>query len=190
LAFIGGDWTMRASGKMLEYMDLLWLLGSLSSLYRRPFDAKLIEQDFPPPYSLDTFHEAARALGYKTGGCSTANLDWLKLPLPAIAFLRAAPETGQGQATHEGYQTDIGECGSGLSGGQRQRIAIAWAQLKRPKIVLFDAAVSNLNQQTAEHFARTINKLKGRVTMWFITYQIPRGAQVDEVIELGTKITR
>lgn len=89
-----------------------------------------------------------------------------------------------------GYQTEIGERGTGLSGGQRQRIAIARALLKRPKILVFDEAVSNLDQQTAEHFAKTINKLKGKVTMLFITHQIPRGLAVDEVIELGTNITR
>ena len=85
----------------------------------------------------------------------------------------------------EGYQTEIGERGTGLSGGQKQRIAIARALLKRPKILIFDEAVSNLDQQTAEHFAKTINKLKGKVTMLFITHQIPRGLQVDEVIRLG-----
>ena len=84
-----------------------------------------------------------------------------------------------------GYQTEIGERGTGLSGGQRQRIAIARALLKRPKILIFDEAVSNLDQHTAEHFAKTINKLKGQVTMLFITHQIPRGLMVDEVIQLG-----
>jgi len=86
---------------------------------------------------------------------------------------------------NDGYQTEIGERGTGLSGGQKQRIAIARALLKRPKILVFDEAVSNLDQQTAEHFARTINKLKGKVTMLFITHQIPRGLAVDEVIQLG-----
>ena len=94
------------------------------------------------------------------------------------------------ETLNDGYQTEIGERGTGLSGGQRQRIAIARALLKRPKILVFDEAVSNLDTQTAEHFARTINKLKGKVTMLFITHQIPRGLAVDEVIELGTKTTR
>jgi len=84
-----------------------------------------------------------------------------------------------------GYQTEVGERGTGLSGGQRQRIAIARALLKRPKILIFDEAVSNLDQQTAEQFAKTINKLKGKVTMIFITHQVPRGLMVDEVVELG-----
>ena len=50
---------------------------------------------------------------------------------------------------------------------------------------MFDEAVSNLDSQTAEHFAKTINKLKGKVTMIFITHQIPRGLQVDEVFSFG-----
>jgi len=84
-----------------------------------------------------------------------------------------------------GYQTEIGERGVGLSGGQRQRIAIARALLKQPRILIFDEAVSNLDLATAEHFARTVNTLKGKVTMIFITHQIPRGLHVDEVISLG-----
>ncbi len=85
----------------------------------------------------------------------------------------------------QGYQTPVGENGIGLSGGQRQRIAIARALLKRPYVLIFDEAVSNLDQATAEHFAGTINKLKGKVTMLFITHQLPKALQVDEVIEFG-----
>jgi subfamily B ATP-binding cassette protein HlyB/CyaB len=81
----------------------------------------------------------------------------------------------------QGYQTEIGERGTGLSGGQRQRLAIARALLRKPGILIFDEAVSNLDQATAEQFARTVNSLKGKVTMVFITHQIPRGLQVDEV---------
>ena len=42
-----------------------------------------------------------------------------------------------------------------------------------------------LDQQTAEHFAQTINRLKGTVTMIFITHQVPKGLQVDEVVNMG-----
>ena len=38
---------------------------------------------------------------------------------------------------------------------------------------------------TAEHFAQTINRIKGKVTMIFITHQVPKGLQVDEVVNMG-----
>ena len=84
----------------------------------------------------------------------------------------------------EGYQTQIGEHGTGLSGGQKQRLAIARALLRQPNI-----AASNLDQHTAEQFAQTINKLKGKVTILFITHQLPKGLAVDEAILLGKETT-
>jgi subfamily B ATP-binding cassette protein HlyB/CyaB len=88
------------------------------------------------------------------------------------------------EALPKGYQTEIGERGAGLSGGQRQRLAIARALLKRPKILVFDEATSALDSETAESFARTINALKGKVTMLFITHAMPRSLRIDEVIHM------
>jgi subfamily B ATP-binding cassette protein HlyB/CyaB len=85
----------------------------------------------------------------------------------------------------QGYQTTIGEGGSGLSGGQRQRIAIARALLKRPPILVFDEATSNLDTQTAESFVRTVNRLAGQATVLFITHHLPVDACVDKVVHIG-----
>jgi subfamily B ATP-binding cassette protein HlyB/CyaB len=85
----------------------------------------------------------------------------------------------------QGYRTEVGERGAGLSGGQKQRIAIARALLKRPKVLLFDEATSNLDQATAENFARTINTLRGKVTMLFIAHQLPGQLRVDRVFRIG-----
>ena len=89
------------------------------------------------------------------------------------------------EALPQGYQTALGEHGVGLSGGQRQRIAIARALLKNPRVLIFDEATSNLDNPTAESFAQTVNQLKGKVTLLFIAHQLPRGLQVDEVIQFG-----
>jgi subfamily B ATP-binding cassette protein HlyB/CyaB len=89
------------------------------------------------------------------------------------------------QSLPQGYQTEIGEKGAGLSGGQKQRIAIARALLKRPKILIFDEATSNLDLATAEAFAKTINQIKGQATMIFIAHHLPKGLQVDGVVQMG-----
>jgi subfamily B ATP-binding cassette protein HlyB/CyaB len=88
----------------------------------------------------------------------------------------------------QGYQTEIGERGVGLSGGQKQRLAIARALLKRPKILIFDEATSSLDSHTAEHFAATINQLKGRVTILFIAHALPKTLQIDETVRIGEKL--
>ncbi len=91
----------------------------------------------------------------------------------------------------KGYNTELGEHGVGLSGGQKQRLAIARAVLKRPRVLIFDEAASNLDAQTAERFAQTVNKLKGQVTVLFIAHQLPKGLAVDEVFALsGEKATQ
>ncbi|HSQ50998.1 MAG TPA: peptidase domain-containing ABC transporter, partial [Nitrospiraceae bacterium] len=87
----------------------------------------------------------------------------------------------------QGYNTVIGEHGAGLSGGQKQRLAIARAVLKRPRILIFDEATSGLDQQTAEKFAQTVNRLKGVATVLFIAHQLPKGLSVDEVFTLNAE---
>jgi len=92
------------------------------------------------------------------------------------------------EALPGGYQTTIGERGVGLSGGQRQRVSIARALLKGPKVLLFDEATSSVDPLTAEQLGRTINALKGRVTILFIAHQLPRSLQVDQVVRIGDKL--
>lgn len=61
----------------------------------------------------------------------------------------------------------------------------ASALLKRPKILIFDEATSNLDADTSEKFAATVNKLKGKVSMIFIAHQLPKTLQVDRVVNLN-----
>jgi ATP-binding cassette, subfamily B, bacterial HlyB/CyaB len=89
------------------------------------------------------------------------------------------------EALPNGYETEVGERGNGLSGGQKQRIAIARALLKQPKVLIFDEATSALDKDTAEAFAATVNQLKGKVTMLFITHGMPRNLKIDAVLQMN-----
>lgn len=85
----------------------------------------------------------------------------------------------------EGYNTEIGEGGAGLSGGQKQRIAIARALLKKPKILIFDESISNLDAESASNFSKVVNELKNNITILFITHVVPKSLHYDQVVELG-----
>ena len=64
-------------------------------------------------------------------------------------------------------------------GGGERRLRLKYS--KRPLPAVLSLQDRFIYKKTAEHFAKPINKLKGKVTMLFITLQIPRGLQVDEV---------
>lgn len=89
------------------------------------------------------------------------------------------------EALPKGYQTEIGERGIGLSGGQKQRLAIARALLKKPRILVFDEATANLNDEAAEGLAQVLNQLKGQVTVLFIAHRLPKGLAIDANLILG-----
>ncbi len=91
--------------------DMLWLIGSLSRIFRIPFDPQLIRQQFPPPYSRTSFLNALQALEFKVG---ERNLDAKTLaslehiPFPAVAFLRdsaTAKDTAQPEQSIESANT-------------------------------------------------------------------------------------
>jgi ATP-binding cassette, subfamily B, bacterial HlyB/CyaB len=102
-----------------------------------------------------------------------------------IAACKAAGIHDTIEALPQGYQSEIGEHGAGLSGGQKQRIAIARALLKRPAILIFDEATSNLDDDTATAFGETINQLKGKATILMIAHKLPRNLQDIQTVSLA-----
>ena len=55
-----------------------------------------------------------------------------------------------------GYETQLGEGGTGLSGGERQRLAIARALLFDPAILVLDEATANIDAESERAICRSI----------------------------------
>lgn len=75
-------------------------------------------------------------------------------------------------AMPDGYETMIGSKGVNLSGGQIQRIAIARELYKSPKLLILDEATSALDYATERDVHKTLDKLKGKITIIIVAHRL------------------
>ncbi|MBK7946197.1 MAG: ABC transporter ATP-binding protein [Flavobacteriales bacterium] len=84
----------------------------------------------------------------------------------------------------KGYVTILGERGITLSGGQKQRVSIARAIIARPRILLFDDALSAVDTATEEAILRELRGvMKGRTTV-IISHRISAVRDADHILVL------
>ena len=79
-------------------------------------------------------------------------------------------------------ETNIGEFGSQLSGGQKQRLCIARALLRKPKILILDEATSALDAVSENSIKKTINNIKGNLTVVVIAHRLSTIINSDQIL--------
>jgi subfamily B ATP-binding cassette protein MsbA len=72
----------------------------------------------------------------------------------------------------DGFDTVIGEKGSGLSGGQRQRIALARAFIRNPAILILDEATSAVDAHSEVVIQQALQKYCQGRTLFLISHHI------------------
>ncbi len=88
------------------------------------------------------------------------------------------------QRLPEGYQTVLGERGSGLSQGQRQLLAIARVALIDPRILILDEATSSVDTRTERQIQAALDALLSGRTSFVIAHRLSTIRSADQVLVL------
>lgn len=82
----------------------------------------------------------------------------------------------------DGYDTVIGEHGSGFSGGQLQRIVIARAVLRNPSILIFDEAMSQVDADSEAKIHSALSELMCGRTCLVIAHRFSTVISADTIV--------
>lgn len=114
-----------------------------------------------------------------------ANIALSNPTLPLEAIIEAAKLAGAHDficELPEGYDTMVGEHGTGLSGGQRQRIAIARALITNPRILIFDEATSALDYESEKIIQDNMRRICAGRTVLIIAHRLSAVRDANRIV--------
>lgn len=84
----------------------------------------------------------------------------------------------------DGYDTIVGERGTGLSGGQKQRISLARAIAKDAPVLILDDTTSAVDMETETAIQKALGELETRATTLIIAQRVSSVMHADRIIIL------
>lgn len=118
-----------------------------------------------------------------------ANIAYSRVEMPEekVRYYAALAAADFAAGLPEGFQTVIGEQGTGLSGGQKQRIALARALAKEPEILVLDDTTSAVDLETEQQLRTNLTRLPFPCTKILIAQRVSavRGADCILILEDG-----
>jgi subfamily B ATP-binding cassette protein MsbA len=124
-----------------------------------------------------TFNDTIAAnIGYGKAGSSREEIIQAAKRAFAHEFIEPLPN---------GYDTVIGEQGSGLSGGQLQRIVIARAILRNPAILIFDEATSQVDADSEAKIHKAIEEIMHDRTSIVIAHRFSTIVAADVIVVMN-----
>ena len=85
----------------------------------------------------------------------------------------------------DGYETIVGERGTGLSGGQKQRLSLARALLKEPSILILDDTTSAVDMETEYKIQQDLQKVGKNKTTFVIAHRVSSVKDADLILVLN-----
>lgn len=85
----------------------------------------------------------------------------------------------------KGYDTVLGEGGSGLSGGQKQRLCIARAILRDPAILILDEATSQIDADSEAKINRAMDTFRAGRTTFIIAHRLSTVVDCDMIVVMN-----
>ncbi|MDG0866418.1 ABC transporter ATP-binding protein [Candidatus Lucifugimonas marina] len=113
---------------------------------------------------VNLFHDTIeRNISWGSESVDVERVEWVSELCGASKFISDLPD---------GYSTVIGDRGLRISGGQRQRIAMARAFYRDPKLLILDEATSELDSESEEQIQKTIESIRGQITILTVAHRL------------------